>query len=200
MRPLGSTGRAPGRWAAALFSLLALVAVAVRAAESPIPADLQVQLLLRIFSFDRALTADAADELVVGVLVQKRYRASFDAAEEMLAALDAASREAPRGQRIRGVAVPCETPDSLATELDLAPIDILYVTPLRAFGVDRIAAAVRPRHIRTLTAVPDLVERGLGVGLNLRDERPEIVVNLPAAQAEGADFSSQLLGHARVLR
>lgn len=198
MRTLRWAGRVPGRWVAAVFAALALAAVAARAAESPIPAELQVQLLLRIFSFDRALAAD--DELVVGVLVQKRHRASYDAAEEMLAALRAAAGEAAGGRRVRALAIACETPDALVAALDREPVDILYVTPLRAFAVDRIAAAVRPRRVRTLTAVPDLVEQGLGVGLGLRDDRPEIVINLSAAQAEGADFSSQLLGHARVLR
>jgi hypothetical protein len=197
-----STGarRAARGLGAALAFGLALVAAAGRAEEAPIPADLQVELLLKIYSFDRNLAAGDRGELVVGVLVQRRYRASFDAAQEILDALRDAAGPGATGRRLRAQPIVAEAPEELPAALDRTPVDILYVTPLRAFGVEQISTAARARRVRTVTAVADLVERGLAVGLRLRDDRPEIVINLSAAVAEGADFSSQLLSHARVLR
>lgn len=38
------------------------------------------------------------------------------------------------------------------------------------------------------------------VGIDLTGDRPDIVINLPAAKAEGADFDAQLLKLARVIQ
>jgi len=37
------------------------------------------------------------------------------------------------------------------------------------------------------------------VGVGLKGESPEIIINLPAAREEGSDFSSSLLKLARVI-
>ena len=47
--------------------------------------------------------------------------------------------------------------------------------------------------------MPGYVEAGLSVGLDIERDRPQIVVNLEASRAEGADFGAQLLKLARVL-
>jgi hypothetical protein len=51
----------------------------------------------------------------------------------------------------------------------------------------------------TLTGVAEYVRAGIAVGIGVRDDRPEILVNLAAARAAGADFSAQLLLLARVI-
>jgi hypothetical protein len=44
------------------------------------------------------------------------------------------------------------------------------------------------------------VDEGIAIGLDLKAERPEIVVNLEGARAEGADFTAQLLKLARLVQ
>ncbi|MCK4591646.1 MAG: YfiR family protein, partial [Candidatus Latescibacteria bacterium] len=79
-------------------------------------------------------------------------------------------------------------------------IDILYVAPLRALGVKTITGVSRAKRILTLTGVPDYVESGLAVGIGIKGEKPRVIINSPAAKAEGADFSSQLLKLAKVIK
>ena len=43
------------------------------------------------------------------------------------------------------------------------------------------------------------MENGLAVGVGLRGKKPEILINLEAARAEGADFNAQLLRLARIV-
>jgi hypothetical protein len=66
-------------------------------------------------------------------------------------------------------------------------------------NVEALFVALRLRRIRTVTAVNEYVIAGAAVGLDLRGDHAEIVVNLPAARAEGSDFSSQLLRLARIV-
>jgi hypothetical protein len=183
-----------------LRALLALVITASPAAgqEPQVPAELQARLFVKILSYDRTLAAPAPRDVVLGVLVQRRHRASLDAAEAMTAAIRALPPPTAPEPRLRAVLVDAEL-DGLAGQLESLHVDALYVTPLRAVSAGEVLGVTRPRGVRTLTGVPDYVRQGLAVGLAVRDDRPEIVINLTAARAEGADLSSQLLKVARVI-
>jgi hypothetical protein len=71
---------------------------------------------------------------------------------------------------------------------------------LRAFDLRIVTSISRQAGVRTVTGVPRYVEGGLGIGIDLKGERPEIVVNLAASRAEGADLDAQLLKLARIVR
>lgn len=169
-------------------------------AEVLVPADLQAQILLNVLTFDRNLAERAGDELVFAVLIQRRYMPSADAGNGLLAALRGISGEVMPGMRLRVVRLELDTGDDLGRALASLRPSVLYVPPLRALSIEEIVATTRALKIRTLTGVAEYVTRGLAIGLRLRDDRPEIVINLQAAVAEGADLNSQLLKLARVIR
>jgi hypothetical protein len=50
-----------------------------------------------------------------------------------------------------------------------------------------------------VTGVPEYVERGLAIGVGVKGERPEIVINLDASRAEGAELNAQVLRIARIV-
>jgi hypothetical protein len=101
--------------------------------------------------------------------------------------------------RVVEIELDLETGDGVAQRLTAAGADALVFTPLRAVSVESVVAASRSLRIRSLTADPGAVEAGVAVGLGLRDDRPEILVNRAAAAAEGADFDSRLLAAARMV-
>ncbi len=184
----------------ALFCIAAPTASAVGGREeSPIEPELQAQLLLKVLSFDRALAARSGSELTVGVVIQRRYRPSLEAGEDMLAAFASVASRDFVALRLRAIAVELGPKTDLEAELARLEVDVLYVTPVRALTAATIAAATRALRICSMTAVPQLVLDGLAVGLGVRNDRPEIIVNLEAASAEGIDFSAQLLRMARIV-
>jgi hypothetical protein len=172
---------------------LALASPGVRAQEVPVPADLQAKLFLRILGFDRNLSREG--ELRVGILVQRRHRASLEAGEELARAFG----RLPAGEKaVEVVLLDAETA-SVKELLTDRRLDAVCVMPLRAVAIEDVAVAARDRKVRTLTGVPGYLSRGLGAGVGLRDQRPEVLINLAAARAEGADYSSQLLAFARLV-
>ena len=180
---------------AAVLALGVLFAAApLPAQQAAVPVELQFSLFFRILTYDRSLPDRGANGVVIGVAYQGRLRASALVAEEAL-------RQAPPPGfpfPVQYVAIDLDTTTDLAGALARAGCDVLYVAPLRAYRVADIAAAGQARRILTLTGVPDYVEAGLGVGIGLRGDRPEILVNLAAARAEGADFSATFLQLATV--
>ncbi|HWO57262.1 MAG TPA: YfiR family protein [bacterium] len=183
----------------AIAFLLVLTAQIAQPQDMPLPAEVQLPLLLKILSADRRLQDRAGDELVIGVLYQPRYRASVTAMEAILE--QAAKLIVPPrpGQTTRLVPVPLNGKpdwDSLLSALDL---DVCYLTPFRALGLEQLLRATRARGVVTCTGVLEYIEAGVSIGLDVSGGRPQIVINMAGARAEGIEFSSQLLKLARIV-
>jgi hypothetical protein len=169
------------------------------AQEVAVPVDVQVPLLAKVLNFDRNLTVGAADEVVLGVLYQSRYRTSANVADEVKDAVRKLPGGVIGGRRVRTVAIDLDETMNLASTLTRQQVTVLYVTPLRAADLHAVAVACRASQVTTITGVPTYVETGLAIGIGTKGERPEIVVNLAASRAEGADFNAQLLKLARIV-
>jgi len=100
---------------------------------------------------------------------------------------------------IRQVSIDIDRVD-LASAVVKNNIDVLYITPLRAIGMETITSVSRAKQVLTLTGVPDYVESGLAVSIGIKGKKPQIIINLAAAKAEGVNFSSQLLKLAKVIK
>lgn len=163
-----------------------------------VPLDVQYPLFLKILTFDRNLQMRAGEELVIGVVYQPRVRASWLAKDALMKLIDTSSIQA-KNLPVRGVPIEARSPEHLARAIEIHRVDVLYVGPLRAVAIKDVTSVSRPRHVITLTGMPRYVDDGLAVGIGLAQERPEILVNLAAARAEGADFKAQFLKLARII-
>jgi hypothetical protein len=183
------------RVAAGLLLAAMSLARPARAQNMATPVDVQFSLFFRILTYDRNLEHRTAGGLVVGIVFQPHFRASVLAKDEAL------RQQVPpgAGYTIRMVPLALDDSTDLGEAARHAGCTVLYVTPLRAVDVGLIAAAGRDRGMLTLTGVAEYVAVGIAVGIGLRGDRPEILVNLAAARQEGADFSAQLLRLARVM-
>lgn len=178
--------------------LVPCVSVAVASAQDvPTPVALHPPLLAKILAYDRNFAERAGAEVVVGVLYQPRYRASFTVMQAFLEASKVAQHV--KGRPVRCIPIVLEEAAALQARLEAESIDALYITPLRAIDIDGIAAVSRTRRVLTFTGVPAYVEAGIAVGVGLTQNKPKILVNLPAARAEGAAFQAHLLKLAHVI-
>lgn len=163
-----------------------------------VPVKLQLALFLKILPFDRNLKDRVGDEIVFAVLYQNNFGISYNAKEGLLKVVKESSIKKIEGIPFRFVLIDIEE-TNLAEAITRDNVDILYITPLRAVEIEKITNLSRAQKIMTLTGVPDYVESGLAVGVGVKGEKPLIIINLKAAKAEGADFSSQLLKLAKVI-
>jgi hypothetical protein len=169
------------------------------AQDMAVPVDVQVPLLAKILGFDRTLPGGPSDEVVLGVLFQGKYRTSANVAAEVRDAINR-SQQSIGGRPVRMVGIDLDETPNLEASLTRLHVTVLYVTPLRAIDLQALTTTTRASRIPTVTGVPEYVETGLGIGIGIKGERPEIVINLGASRAEGADLNAQLLKLARIVR
>ena len=174
----------------------------VAAQDLAVPVSVQIPILAKVLNFDRRLPERAGGTLVIGVLFQSRYRTSANVAAEVCRTLD----ELPSGalgalESLERSCVPIDLDGKLALDslLRARRVRVLYVSPLRAFPLESVVLVSRAERITTVTGVARYVENGLAIGVDMKGERPEIVINLSASRAEGADLNAHLLKLARVV-
>jgi hypothetical protein len=165
-----------------------------------VPVQAQMPVLLKALQFDRTLYSRARTEIVLGVAYQSRFRESARTRDAVLR-----SMAGPPVPEVIGIPVRCVALDlSSATPLDSLVarerLDLLYVAPLRAYDLGRLIKVTHEQGLTSMTGVPEYCRAGIALAVGLRHERPEIMVNLAAARAEGAEFSARLLRLARVIR
>lgn len=202
LAPGASSGRL-GRVQRLVVSLLLAwsLAPAARAQEMATPLDVQFALFRKILTFDRKLSAQQGNrkELTIGILYQQGFRASSKTREEAMRLLAEPDFQKLDGVALRGVAIDVGDGKGLAEKVAGHRLDVLYVAPLRAVGIETITEISRGRKLTTLTGVSEYVEEGLAIGIGTRGGKPLIIVNLTAAKAEGCDLDSQLLKLAKVV-
>jgi hypothetical protein len=169
------------------------------AQQVPVPVAVQIPILVKILNFDRNFPERAGGRLVVGVLFQSRYRTSANVAHEVCLAFQELPAGAFGAVEASCVAIDLDATSALDSALKRKRVQVLYVSPLRAVPLGEVTAVSRAAGITTLTGVPRYVETGLAIGLDMKGERPEIVINLAASRAEGADLTAHLLKLARVV-
>jgi hypothetical protein len=144
-------------------------------------------------TFDRNLSARSSGDLRIAVLYQSRNRTSQVIADEV-------SRAIGSTPGAEAVGIDLDKVSDLQTVLVQSRARVLYVSPLRGIDIGSIVRVSRETGVTTITGVPRYVDEGIAIGLDLKADRPEIVVNLEGARAEGADFTAQLLKLARVVQ
>jgi hypothetical protein len=181
--------------------LLAFTCAPLHAEEIEVPVAVQFPLFLKILSFDRNLKQRARGEVVLAVVYQSDSRPSLRVKEELEQALKRSPFKTVEEMPLRLVPIDLSNEDiNLARVCSRSGVNVLYVAPLRGVALGGITGLSRAQRILTLTGIPEYVQRGISVGVGAKREKPTILINLPAAKAEGADFDSRLLKLAEVLR
>jgi hypothetical protein len=170
------------------------------AQEMSVTVDVQYPLLLKVLGYERNLERDQGMEFVIGILFQRRYRLSASVRDELLRVSTVGPPQTVRSRPVRWVPVDFRDIASLKADVLREKLAAIYVCPLRAVDIRQISQMSRDLGLISMSGVPEYVQAGLTLGLDLRDgRRPEILINVRAAREEGAQFSAQLLKLARII-
>jgi hypothetical protein len=184
----------------AIVALLVLLCTSsLRAEVDQLPFDLQAKLLLKILVFDRNLEKRVDSTVVVGIMYDPENQESNKAKSGLCRALDNYLKKKVKGFAISYRNLEYTSTSDLSSKMKSYGITVLYVTPGNVGNLEGLIGASQKNSVLTASCVGEYVEKGISVGLGLKNNKPQITINLPSAQAEGCDFSSQLLKLAKVI-
>jgi hypothetical protein len=178
--------------------LLAAWALPAPGADELAPAS-QALLLLRLLAYDRQVTSRARDAVTVAIVSQPGDAAGAAQRGAVAEALEkAAAQFNVAGLPIRWVALPSTATD-LAAQLRQARASAALVVGAAARDPAPVCRATRAAGVLSMSGDRAAVEACLAVGLLLRAGKTTLLVNLEAAQAEGADLEPSLLARAELI-
>lgn len=183
---------------AGLFSL-ALMTLPAIAQDSLVPMSVQYRLLIKILDFDRLFQPGPRNEVVLGIIYQRKYRPSLEIQEELAQLIKKSGDKTETGLRLRAVPIDLLEDTDLRRQITANNIRVIYVAPLRSVDLGGIVSVSRELKIKSFTGMHEYAAHGIGITLALKGDKPLIIVNLPATKAEGSNYSSQLLGLAQVI-
>jgi hypothetical protein len=177
---------------AAVLATVLCIRVDARAAESDtVPADIQVDLISKLASYDRSFASRAGDTARVLVVVKRDRPKSEVSAAEVKSAL-------ARVDRIGGLphvdtVVPYEGGARLAALCKAQRASVVYLT--RGFDDDigEVRAALSEISVLSVAAVPDYVPQGIVLGFELDSGKPRMLLNLDQARRQDVRFPSEVL-------
>lgn len=156
-------------------------------------------LVLRILSYDHNLKARAGQKVTVLVVSHADDEASERVRDDLVDALKRMQRIKIAGLPISVEALTWNDQKGFADRLDQTKPAAVFVCPGLDGATAEISAATRKSSSLTLTTSEAAVNRGLAVAIVRRDGKDRILINLPAARAEGARFDAGLLQLATII-
>ncbi len=182
------------------LTLVVRADVAVAAEPMPLRADLQVPLMLKILTSDRHFESKAGREVAIGVMYAPEDPGSVQAANQIFESLYRFRDKTVKRLPIKYYLLEYGGPEKLERSILDRNISVLYIAPGNARNLEAVTKISQARGVTTATGVPDYVRRGAAVGIGLADERPQNLINLDSARAEGSEIDASLLRIATVIR
>lgn len=168
------------------------------AQEMPVPSEEQLKILLNTLTFDRNLKERQGERLTIGIVYQGSYRNSLQAKDDLIEALKSVPIREIFSHSLHIVLIDLYL-IGLKEAVTSQDVDVLYVAPLKAYDIRKISQLSRQERVITFSGVPEYSKQGIAVTVGKKGDKAQIIINLSAAKAEGADFSSQLLKLAKIV-
>lgn len=159
-------------------------------------------MLLRVLAYDRNLKARSNGKSVpIIVLYQEGNQASEAMQSDVANALeDLAASVTVADLRVISVPLAYTNLAEIAAKLTAKRPVAMFVCTGLAEAVPALASLARKHSILTLTLTTAYLKAGLSIGFQRGEDHVNILINLPAARAEGSDLDAALLRLAEVYR
>lgn len=165
-----------------------------------LPAENQIPLLLKVLTYDRHFESKAGRDLVIGVVYVAGEPESVQAAEAVAQTLYKFAGKTVKKLPIKYHMVEYTSSSDLEKAIKAKGINLFYIAPGNAKNLADLIRISQANSVTTATGVPDYVKKGVSVGIGVRQDRPQILINLPSSKSEGSEFDASLLQIATVVQ
>jgi hypothetical protein len=182
----------------AVAALVVCFAARVTADDVTVPISLQIDLLLKVASYDKNLKERAHGRARVGVVVKLDDADSARSAAQAMKALSEV--EELDGLPLDPALVIFANAPGLARYVTENGVSILYVTPgFSESEIDAMARALDGVSVLSAGALAKYTLRGMVLGFDLAGGKPKLLVHLARARRQQVELSSSVLKLMRVI-
>ncbi|MDQ1266040.1 MAG: hypothetical protein QG635_1192 [Bacteroidota bacterium] len=167
--------------------------------KSGLPEDMQLPLFLKILTFDRNLNTRANKEFHFLIVYQKSYRSSYNSMMGIQSAAESHEVNTLNNLPLKFKTLSITREEELDSYLAGNKTGVVYFSLLRGLSIQKLSEICRKRKVLSITGVPEYIEDGFSISLDVQNDKPLIINDLKEAKAEGADFSSQLLKISKII-
>jgi hypothetical protein len=171
--------------------LIALVSDRARTEEAALPIAIQVELLVKVASYDRNFQQRAGDRAHIFIITKPGNGDSERVAAQVEAGLARASEIG--GLPHDEVVTPYRGAAELANLCRAQRAAIVFFGPGFRDDVPAIREALDGVDVLTVSAIPDYVPAGIVLGFDVASGRPELLVNLPQAKRQKVALRADVL-------
>jgi hypothetical protein len=171
--------------------LIVLASDRVRAEEAALPIAIQVELLVKVASYDRNFQQRAGDRAHIFIITKPGNGDSTRVAAQVEAGLARASEIG--GLPHDEVVTPYRGAAELANLCREKRAAIVFFGPGFRDDIAAIREALDGVDVLTASAIPEYVEAGIVLGFDVASGRPELLVNLPQAKRQKVALRSDVL-------
>jgi hypothetical protein len=165
-----------------------------------VPPRVQIPILLKILTYDRNFEGKIGDSLIIGILHNSQDTESRKTKKEISDVLDSLSAKTVKNIPFNYVILDYSSDKSLEDLIDSNGIDVLYLASGGQSYLKSIVQISQKSKILTMTGITDYVKKGISLGIGLKENKPEIWVNLDSKKAEGIDFDANFLKLCKIIR
>ncbi len=184
------------------FIILLFIFYELNAQTISVPVDIQMSLFGKILTFDKSLDSKIQNNKIINIciLYQSKNRNSLNLRNEVLENISDKQIDKVIGGKINIQSFDIEDTESFEKYIKNKPIDIVIITSLKAVKIESIATLCQLNKIMSFSLIPEYIDDGISVAIDIKGEKPQIVINLNSSQKEGVNFSSQLLKLSKIVK
>lgn len=169
--------------------------------EIGVPLDIQMQIFIKSFNFDRNLARKVLDtkDLKISILYQSRFRTSSLAIDEIMKTVNQKQLSKFLDNKITYSYVNVNNINDVERHFRENLPNVVIIAPIRAIDIAKVTELTKKFKILSVTLTKDYLRYGVTMGLDMVGDNPQILINLNSSKAEGAEFSSQLLKLSKII-
>jgi len=176
-----------------LLPLLLVLPLPSVAQTMTVDADRQVQILLKVLTYDRQFEAKAAPKLKIGIVYVESDPDSVKMADEIGTMLKKYGDKPVKKIPFSYIMVKYTTPAAVEAQVKADGINMLYIAPGNTKNLRDLVRISQLYKVTTTTGVPEYIDKGVAVGVGIERDQPRIYINLASSKSEGSEFDASLL-------
>ncbi len=158
------------------ISFLLMLFAAVVYAEDKAPPEIQAALFVKLIGFDKTLSGNISI-CVIG---------APEFAAEMKKGIGKDIGSVKLASVSESAGLPSEKPS------------VVYLGDTSKLA--EVIAYTRSNHILSMTGIPELVEKGISLGIGVSEGKPKVMLNMTSSKEEGRDWNPAILKVAKTIQ